>query len=143
MSSVAKQNRKINLVLFLCIILAVLNYTAGVVVYRSYIQKLSSTSVTCQIFLENNSLQGEVIVKPPEGLTIYPVDYQIYFYDERGNTLQLIADSLNGQIHKVFDVTAREKLLSTKWNVVGYSNVKIKWLWLSMNLALPIEVRLK
>ncbi|WP_041081202.1 hypothetical protein [Thermotoga profunda] len=143
MLSVAKQNRKINLVLSLCIILAVLNYTAGVVVYRNYIQKLSSTSVTCQILLENNSLLGEVNIRPPEDLTIYPVDYQIYFYDERGNTLQLIADSLNGQLRKTFDVAAREKLLSMQWHVVGYSNVKIKWLWLSMSLALPIEVRLK
>lgn len=143
MLSAVKQNKKINLLLFFCVILAVLNYTAGVFVYRNYIRKLSNTSATCQILLENGFLQGEINIVSSQGLQIFPVDYQIYFYDQRGNTLQLIADSLNGQLHATFNTPIREKILSTQWHAVGYSNVKVKWLWLSMSLILPIEVRLR
>ncbi len=143
MLSLVKQNKKIKLLLFSCVVLAVLNYTAGVFVYRTYIQKLSQASVGCQIFLVDGSFRGEVSIRSPKGLTIIPIDYQIYFYDKRGNTLQLIADSLDGQLHATFDTPVREKILSTQWHVEGYSNVKIKWLWLTMNLTMPIEVVVK
>ncbi len=143
MLSVEKQNRKINWLLFLCITLAVLNYTAGVIVYRGYIQRLSSTSAVCQIFLKSDSLHGEININPPDDLAVFPVDYQIYFYDQKGDTLQLVANSLNGQLRAVFDVPIREKLFSTQWHVVGYSNIRIKWLWLSMNLTLPVEVEVR
>ncbi|MEJ5230504.1 MAG: hypothetical protein WHT65_10930 [Pseudothermotoga sp.] len=143
MSSAAKQSRTKNFLLLLCTTLVALNYATGVFVYRYYVKKLSMTSLTCQLVLKDGFLHGEIKIEPPEGFAVYPVDYQVYFHDKRGDTLQLVADSLNGKNYAVFNVPAKEKLLSTEWHVAGYSNVKINWLWLSMNLALPIEVELK
>jgi len=140
---VAKQNRTKNLLLLLCITLVVLNYATGVLVYRYYVKKLSMTSLICQLVLKDGFLQGKIEINPPKGFAVYPVDYQVYFHDKRGDTLQLVADSLNGKNYAVFNVLAKEKLLSGEWYAVGYSNVRVSWLWLSMNLALPIEVELK
>ncbi|HPP70114.1 MAG TPA: hypothetical protein PLK95_05240 [Pseudothermotoga sp.] len=141
--SVAKQSKTVRFILMLCIILAVSNYTAGVFIYRGYVKRLSETSINCWITFEQDLLRGKIEIKPADGMKVFPVDYQIYFYDDRGNTLQLIADSLSGKLHADFETQMKEKLFSKQWQVVGYSNVKIRWLWLSMSLSLPIEVQVE
>jgi len=131
------------LFLWISLILVAFNYAAGVFVYRGYVKKLSETTVNCNIVFSQNLIRGEVNIIPPDRFKVMPLDYQIYFYDKRGNTLQLIANSLNGKMQASFETQSKDVLISSEWNVVGYSNVKIKWLWLSMSLAIPIEVNIK
>ncbi|ABV34557.1 MULTISPECIES: hypothetical protein [Pseudothermotoga] len=144
MSSVGRQGsiRK-KLFLWISLILVAFNYAAGVFVYRGYVKKLSETTVNCNIVFSQNLIRGEVNIIPPDRFKVMPLDYQIYFYDKRGNTLQLIANSLNGKMQASFETQSKDVLISSEWNVVGYSNVKIRWLWLSMSLAIPIEVNIK
>jgi hypothetical protein len=144
MSSVGRQSsiRK-KLFLWISLILVAFNYAAGVFVYRGYVRKLSETTVNCNIVFSQNLIRGEVNIIPPDRFKVMPLDYQIYFYDKRGNTLQLIANSLNGKMQASFETQSKDVLISSEWNVVGYSNVKIRWLWLSMSLAIPIEVNIK
>jgi len=131
------------LFLWISLILVAFNYAAGVFVYRGYVKKLSETTVNCNIVFSQNLIRGEVNIIPPDRFKVMPLDYQIYFYDKRGNTLQLIANSLNGKMQASFETQSKDVLISSEWNVVGYSNVKIRWLWLSMSLAIPIEVNIK
>ncbi|MDI3494543.1 MAG: hypothetical protein PWQ72_670 [Pseudothermotoga sp.] len=144
MSSVGRQGsiRK-KLFLWISLILVAFNYAAGVFVYRGYVKKLSETTVNCNIVFSQNLIRGEVNIIPPDRFKVMPLDYQIYFYDKRGNTLQLIANSLNGKMQASFETQSKDVLISSEWNVVGYSNVKIRWLWLSMSLAIPVEVNIK
>lgn len=144
MSSVGRQSsiRK-KLFLWISLILVAFNYAAGVFVYRGYVKKLSETTVNCNIVFSQNLIRGEVNIIPPDRFKVMPLDYQIYFYDKRGNTLQLIANSLNGKMQASFETQSKDVLISSEWNVVGYSNVKIRWLWLSMSIAIPIEVNIK
>lgn len=144
MSSVGRQGsiRK-KLFLWISLILVAFNYAAGVFVYRGYVKKLSETTVNCNIVFSQNLIRGEVNIIPPDRFKVMPLDYQIYFYDKRGNTLQLIANSLNGKMQASFETQSKDVLISSEWNVVGYSNVKIRWLWLSMSIAIPIEVNIK
>ncbi|GAB4311409.1 hypothetical protein [Pseudothermotoga elfii] len=144
MSSVGRQSsiRK-KLFLWISLILVAFNYAAGVFVYRGYVRKLSETTVSCNIVFSQNLIRGEVNIIPPDRFKVMPLDYQIYFYDKRGNTLQLIANSLNGKMQASFETQSKDVLISSEWNVVGYSNVKIRWLWLSMSLAIPVEVNIK
>lgn len=144
MSSVGRQSsiRK-KLFLWISLILVAFNYAAGVFVYRGYVRKLSETTVNCNIVFSQNLIRGEVNIIPPDRFKVMPLDYQIYFYDKRGNTLQLIANSLNGKMQASFETQSKDVLISSEWNVVGYSNVKIRWLWLSMSIAIPVEVNIK
>jgi hypothetical protein len=144
MSSVGRQGsiRK-KLFLWISLILVAFNYAAGVFVYRGYVKKLSETTVNCNIVFSQNLIRGEVNIIPPDRFKVMPLDYQIYFYDKRGNTLQLIANSLNGKMQASFETQSKDVLISSEWNVVGYSNVKIRWLWLSMSIAIPVEVNIK
>lgn len=120
--------------------LVVLNYTAGVFAYRGYAQKLSRAKAICKIRLYDGTIHGSVFIEGFDGLKIYPVDYQVYFQDKRGNVLKLVSDSMFGQQKAEFVTNVWIGYDEKDWKAQGYSNVFIKWLWLKVNLYLPLEV---
>jgi hypothetical protein len=141
MLSLAKRVELSKFFFWLALILVVMNYTAGVLVYRSYTRKLSNAKALCKIRFEDGSILGEVSIEGFEGLKIRPVDYQIYFYDRRGNVLKMVSNSMFGRSEADFVTSAWSNFQEKDWHAGGYSNVSIEWLWLKVNLFLPLEVK--
>lgn len=143
MSSQARRIDFLRIVFWTAFVLVALNYTAGVFVYRGYAQKLSKAKAVCKIRFDGGTIHGTVLIEGFDGLKIYPVDYQIYFQDERGNVLKLISNSMFGHQTAQFSTSVWEGYGKEKWRAQGYSNVLIKWLWLKVNLYLPLEVKIE
>ncbi len=128
---------------WLALTLVVVNYTTGVFVYRSYARKLSNAKALCRIRFEDGLILGKVVIEGFEGLKIRPVDYQIYFYDGRGNVLKMVSNSMFGRSEADFVTSAWSNFQQKDWHAEGYSNVSIEWLWLKVNLFLPLEVKIE
>ncbi|HCO98461.1 MAG: hypothetical protein H5T93_00920 [Pseudothermotoga sp.] len=136
--------KRVNLpkiVFWIALTLVVMNYTAGVFVYRNYARKLSSAKALCTIRFEDGSIFGKIVVEGFEGLKIHPVDYQIYFYDRRGNVLKMVSSSMFNRPEAEFVTSAWTGYEQKDWHTEGYSNVSVEWLWLKINLYIPLEVR--
>lgn len=140
MLSRAKRIEFLRIAFWIALTLVVLNYAAGVFVYRGYAQKLSRARAICRIRFYDGTIHGFVFIEGFDGLKIYPVDYQVYFQDERGSVLKLISDSMFGQQKAEFVTDVWSGYEEKDWKAQGYSNVFIKWLWLKVNLYLPLEV---
>jgi len=134
-----KSQRTWKILFLLCAGLVCLNYITGIIAYRVYISKLTQTSVTADLTISKQDIRGKIAIQPPKGLTVAPVDYQIYFYDNRRNTIQIIADSMDG-LSKSFSAKTRPSLFEQEWHVEGYMNLRVRWLWISAQISLPIEV---
>lgn len=143
MSSQVKRVELSKLVFWIALTLVVFNYTAGVFVYRSYARKLSSAKAVCAMRFEDGTIHGEVSIEGFDGLRIYPVDYQVYFYDQRGNVLKLVSNSMFGQSKTEFVVSTWTDYEKHVWYAQGYSNVRLEWLWLRVQLYLPLEVKIE
>ncbi|MBC7123058.1 MULTISPECIES: hypothetical protein [Pseudothermotoga] len=131
------------LVFWIALTLVVMNYTAGVFVYRNYARKLSNAKALCTVRFEDGSIAGKIVVEGFEGLKIRPVDYQVYFYDRRGNVLKMVSNSMFGRSEVEFVTSAWTGYEQRDWHAEGYSNVSVEWLWLKLNLFLPLEVKIE
>ena len=134
-----KNQRTWKILFLLCAGLVCLNYLTGIIAYRVYISKLTQTKIIANLIISRQDIKGKITIQPPKNLTITPIDYQIYFYDNRGNTIQIIADSMDG-LSKSFSAKTRPSLFEQEWHVEGYTNVKVHWFWISAQISLPVEV---
>ncbi len=144
MLSRAKRAEFWKFVFWIALALVVLNYTTGVFVYRNYADKLSKAKAVCKVRFEDGTIRGRVVIEGFSGLKIHPVDYQVYFQDNRrGNVLKLVSNSMFGQKEAEFVTDAWAGYEQGSWHAQGYSNVSIEWLWLKINLYLPLEVEIE
>lgn len=116
------------------------NYAIGVFVYRSYVNRLKASSIVCTLQKRDMHFVGSIKVESDKNLKLIPIDFQIYIYNEEGDLLQVIADSIAGNF-KSFEVESKTDLPLKQLKVTGISNARIKWLWLEDIIPISIEVQ--